>query len=148
MREKRFAFGGLALLMLSSGLIAACSSSHPTPVYTDPDQGADSGDADTWTNFASGFVSTYCVECHNTTVPDPSTYPNQNFNLYADVDGLVLEIRCGVSPAGMVQSGCPTSGFPPPGQFPAKDSKGTNPMPSDADRLRMIAWINAGAPEN
>ena len=81
------------------------------------------------------------------TVPDPTTYPNQDFNVYSDVKGLVLEIRCGVSPAGQLQAGCPASGFPPPGQFPAKDSKGTNPMPTDAERLRIIASINAGAPE-
>jgi hypothetical protein len=85
----------------------------------------------------------YCVECHNAT----TTEPKQNFNVYADVVGLDKTIRCGVAPAGQVQSGCPTSGFPPPGQFPISDSAGTNPKPADAERLRLIAWINAGAPQ-
>jgi len=38
--------------------------------------------------------------------------------------------------------GCPAS--PPAKQFPISDSAGTNPKPSDADRDRVVDWINAG----
>jgi hypothetical protein len=120
---------------------------------TPPGEGGGSGD--TWNNFAKGFSKTYCVECHNPTKPNPAIDPKQDFNIYADVKGLDSTIRCGVAPAGQVQSGCPTGpkAFPPPGQFPISNemgsnpSVGTNPRPSDADRLRMVAWINAGAPQ-
>jgi hypothetical protein len=164
-------FASLAFALAATGLLAwsgvACSSSSPnegTDSGTDGSKGSDAKgqdsmavgetappsdgpDTDTWNNYAKGFFSKYCVECHNATVPDPGTDPNQNFNIYSDVVGLDKTIRCGVSPAGVFQSGCSHTAFPPPGQFPISDSKGTNPKPSDAERLRIIAWINAGAPE-
>jgi hypothetical protein len=155
MKKMRF-FGGLALATLTTGInLAACSSSSSSlsqPIAA-TDAGSDGFDVDTWNNYAQGFFATYCVLCHSATVPSPSMYPNQNFNTYADVKGLAPTIRCGVAPAGQFQSGCPgapgvASGFPPPGQFPIKDSAGTNPIPDSTDRLRIIAWINAGAPEN
>jgi len=104
--------------------------------------GESGGGGDTWTNYAQGFFKTYCVECHNATTP----YAMQDFNVYADVKGLDATIRCGVAPAGMTQSGCSPSG-PMAGQFPISDKAGTNPKPSSAERLRIVAWINAGAPQ-
>ena len=118
---------------------------------TPPGDGGGSGD--TWDNYAKGFFKTYCVECHNPTVPSPTSFPKQDFNIYADVKGLDSTVRCGVTPKGKVLPGCPATGFPPPGQFPISNgmgpdpSVGTNPRPSDADRLRIVAWINAGAPQ-
>jgi hypothetical protein len=132
-----------ALCLLAAAAVACSSSSSPV---TPEDAGAtDTGTAgpDTWKSFAQGFTATYCVHCHNATTPAPSSDPGQNFNLYADVKAFASEIRCGVAPAGQLQSGCKGGGaFPPPGQFPAGA-----PYPDDAQRLRMIAWINAGAPE-
>ena len=124
----------------------------------------DGPDPDTWNNFAKAFFATYCVECHSATVPDPTVDPNQNFNIYSDVVGLDQTIRCGVSPgaASMTdpagtgpgvtpndfQPGCPKTGFPPPGQFPIYNTTMSNPKPSSAERLRIVAWIDHGAPEN
>jgi hypothetical protein len=159
MRNCFFALGSLALITLIT--TSGCSSSSPGSEAdagggdAAPGQDATSlpdGPAPTWTNFAEAFTKTYCIECHNATDPDPTVpmYANQNFNLYADVVDHAKEARCGVSPSGVYQSGCPTAAqiddgaFPPPGQFPA----GTGPHPTDAERLRMIEWINNGTPEN
>ena len=140
MRSLRWALG----LLISTTL--ACSSSSTTATHDDaaaPDAGSHAG-PDTWNNFAKAFCATYCVECHNATTPDPSMDPDQDFNIYANVKSFTSKIRCGVAPAGQLQSGCPGDGaFPPPGQFPAGP-----PYPDDAERLRMIAWINAGALED
>jgi hypothetical protein len=176
-------FASLSFALVASGLFvmngAACSSSSPNESSdsgTDTGKGSDapatsdtmaSGDVvvppfdgpdpDTWNNFAKGFFATYCVECHNATIPDPTDDPNQNFNIYSDVVGLKTTIRCGVSPgiASMTgvttndyQPGCPKTGFPPPGQFPIYNAAMSNPKPSSAERLRLIAWIDHGAPEN
>jgi hypothetical protein len=167
MRHLILALSGLALAVAFGGQTACSSSSSETT----PDGGGGSGGggqdsslgdvtfdgpAPTWNNFAKSFCATYCVECHSATVPCsgsacPSSEANQNFNLYADVVDHKALIRCGVSPVGDVQSGCPTlasGGFPPPGQFPIYNAEMSNPKPNDAERLEMIAWINAGAHEN
>jgi len=47
------------------------------------------------------------------------------------------EIRCGVGTT--VYAGC--ASFPPPRQFPI----GNGAKPSDAERERLVAWIEAGA---
>jgi len=132
----------------------AAPSDAPVNVLYVIDAPADVVAHDTWNNFAKAFFATYCIECHSATVPDPTMYANQNFNIYADVKGLDSKIRCGVSPGdpssgvGDFQSGCPTGGaFPPPGQFPIYDSTHSNPMPTNGERLRIVDWINAGAPE-
>ena len=88
--------------------------------------------ADTWTNFAQGFFTTYCVPCH-------SANPPRDYSTMVDVMRDSAEIACGVSPTAL--SGC--GSFPPPNQFPI----GTGPHPSDADRQRIVAWIEAGLPE-
>jgi hypothetical protein len=133
----------LALSLLAAATIA-CSSSSPSNTNPMPDASSDTGghaaDAGTttWDNYAEGFFKTYCVACHNA-----STMGMQNFNLYADVKGLDQTIRCGVTPKTEPQPDCASSMYPA-GQFPI----GTGAYPSDADRLRIVAWINAGAPEN
>ena len=86
---------------------------------------------DTWTTWAMGFFATYCVECHDTSPKD--------FRQLADVRANASEIACGVSP--VVEDGC--GSFPPPAQFPI----GTGPHPTDAERMRLVAWIQSGAPE-
>jgi hypothetical protein len=93
---------------------------------------------DTWTNYADGFFKKYCVECHSPTVD-----PMYDFTQYVIVKKDSAIIRCGV--AATQQSGCGVS--PPPKQFPISDMAGTNPKPSDAERDRIVAWIEAGLPE-
>ncbi|MCB9594796.1 MAG: hypothetical protein H6719_18895 [Sandaracinaceae bacterium] len=87
--------------------------------------------ADTWTAFANDFMQTYCVECHATSPKD--------FELLSEVRANAATIRCGVSDVALSDCG---SG-PPPRQFPI----GSGPFPSDEDRARLVAWLDAGAPE-
>jgi len=95
------------------------------------DSGTDAAMADTWTTFAQGFVTDYCVACH--------TGGPRDYRTMTDVLRDSSEIACGVSPDA--RAGC--TGFPPPGQFPV----GTGPKPSDEERRRLVAWIDAGLPE-
>jgi hypothetical protein len=95
-----------------------------------------SGSTDTWTSYAQGFFAMYCVECHGASDPD-----GRDFTKLSVVQAQKAEIRCGVAP--VVLSGC--SGFPPPKQFPISNAAGTNPKPTDAERDRIILWIDAGA---
>jgi hypothetical protein len=132
----------LALALLATSALAcssASSSSEPDAATSDVAPASDValGDIihDTWTNYAEGFFKKYCVSCHNGT-----TEP-QNFNDYTQVDALKATIRCGVAP--VLQSGCSNSPYPP-NQFPI----GMGPKPTAAERDRLVAWINAGAPEN
>jgi hypothetical protein len=89
---------------------------------------------DTWSNYAQGFFATYCVECHN---PSDAL---RDYNLIADVQADSAEIRCGVAATQL--SGC--TGFPAPKQFPISNATNSNPKPSDAERTRIVAWIEAG----
>src|SRR5580692_1869297 len=138
MKSGCVAFGPLALLALAG--VAACSSS-PSPTKSSAETAAgsdaatDSADPDTWDNYAKGFFATYCVSCHN------GTTEVQNFNDYSQVKALTATIRCGVAP--VLESGCSDSPYPP-NQFPI----GSGPRPTDAERDRLVAWINAGAPED
>jgi hypothetical protein len=101
-----------------------------------------SGDAgDTWANYAEGFFMTYCVECHNPTLLAQNK-TMRDYTTSVDVVRDKATIRCGVAPTQL--SGC--SGNPAPRQFPISDSAGTNPKPADAERLRLVAWIEAGTP--
>jgi len=93
---------------------------------------------DTWGNYAEGFFKKYCVECHS-----PTVNPTYDFTQYAIVKKNAPTIRCGV--AATHQSGC--ASVPMPTQFPISDAAGTNPKPSDAERARIVAWIEAGTPE-
>ena len=92
--------------------------------------GSDAAAADTWASFAEGFFVTYCVECHSGGTRD--------YRTTGDVTRDADTIRCGVSPDAL--SGC--GSFPPPRQFPV----GTGPRPSDEERRRLVAWIDAGLP--
>jgi hypothetical protein len=78
----------------------------------------------------------YCVECHGASDPD-----GRDFTKLSIVQAQKDEIRCGVAPVQL--KGC--TGFPPPHQFPVSNATGTNPKPTDAERDRLVAWIDAGA---
>jgi hypothetical protein len=106
------------------------------PAQEQPGDSADPGEAmaasDTWGNFAEGFVDTYCVGCH------PGIFSQRDYNAYDNIVADADAIRCGVAPTML--DGC--SGTPAPSQFPAGA-----PYPTDEERLRLVAWIEAGMPE-
>ncbi|NOY90160.1 MAG: hypothetical protein GXP55_03045 [Deltaproteobacteria bacterium] len=91
----------------------------------------DAAMADTWTGFAQTFFADYCVACH--------AGGTRDYRSMTEVMRDSSTIACGVSPTP--RAGC--TGFPPPGQFPV----GSGPKPSDAERERLVAWIDAGLPE-
>jgi hypothetical protein len=111
---------------------------------SNPDSGtadagtADSGSADatvtstdTWTSYVQGFAMHYCVQCHG------ANDAARDYRSYDQFKRDDVEIRCGLAPTQL--SGC--TGFPPPAQFPI----GNGPKPSDAERTRVVSWIEAGA---
>ncbi len=101
---------------------------------------SDSGKAgDTWYSYAQGFFSTYCVECHNARDPQ-----SRDYTAKADVVRDKDVIRCGTSAVQEPSWSC--AAFPPPKQFPITDDAGTNSKPTDAERTRLVAWIDAGCP--
>ncbi len=76
------------------------------------------------------------MECH------AAGNPNRDYTTLAGVMKDAALDRCGVSTK--VESGC--TGGPVPKQFPISDAAGTNPKPKDAERTRIVAWIDAGLP--
>ena len=94
---------------------------------------------DTWANWAQGFFTKYCVECHGASNPDGLDFGQQSV-VVANKD----TIRCGVCVSQDSSWSCPAS--PPAEQFPISDSAGTNPKPTDDERNRVVAWIGAGCP--
>jgi hypothetical protein len=101
-----------------------------------PDAGTS---ADTWASFASGFFTSFCVACHD---DDKKGVPARDYHMLANVMREKKEIACGLasSQAAWTQRGC--SGFPPARQFPV----GNGPKPTDAERDRLLRWIDAGTP--
>ncbi|HZS38103.1 MAG TPA: hypothetical protein VFF06_14800 [Polyangia bacterium] len=90
--------------------------------------------ATTYSNFAQNFFATYCVRCH------PAAGESaRDFTKLAVIQTNAHDIMCGVSPTAL--AGC--SGNPAPAQFPI----GNGPFPSDDERNRLVAWIQAGLPQ-
>ena len=102
----------------------------------DVDSGAaDAGPEDpTWENFAESFFATYCTSCHS-----PAGRASVDFQQLEVVSLRLNVIRCGVAPT--LLEGC--EGEHPPGWFPI----GSGPFPEDEERLRLVEWIENGAPE-
>jgi hypothetical protein len=90
--------------------------------------------APTYGNFAQSFFATYCVRCHPSATGSP-----RDFTMFSVIQTNSHDIACGVSPTAL--AGC--SGNPAPGQFPI----GNGPFPSDGERNRLVAWIQAGLPQ-
>ena len=137
---KRSALLCLSLLSSACGASATVDAGTDAPITdapiaVDAPLASDVPPADTWSTFAMGFFQTYCVECH---AGPPS---GRDYRTIADVTRDAARIRCGTAPAGETQSGCGSS--PAPGMFPI----GAGARPSDADRRRLVAWIEAGLPE-
>jgi hypothetical protein len=125
----------LAFALLSCSSSTSPGPSSGTPTGTDKDSGGSSPAQDTWANYASSFVQTYCVSCHDSSDPTGRDFTvEENFRKSLD------EIRCGVAVAQDASWNCKT--FPPAEQFPI----GSGPKPSNADRERFVAWITSGAP--
>jgi hypothetical protein len=129
--------GGNATGSGGGATTSTASSSGTTSSSTATSTSSGDAGGDTWASYAQGFFMTYCVECHNATKD-----PNRDYTKLADVMTDAALIRCGVAPT--MQTGCGPS--PPPKQFPISDAMGTNPKPTDAERLRIVAWISAGLP--
>jgi cytochrome c553 len=93
--------------------------------------------ADTWDNFAQGFFATYCVACHD---DDKKGVATRDYHLLANVIKEKAEIACGVSSAAeWTKRGCTA---PPARQFPI----GNGAKPTDAERDRLVRWIDSGTP--
>jgi hypothetical protein len=120
----------MRIVLLACLAVAGCSSSGAAS-----DMAMPSG-AVTWTSFGRQFFASYCVSCHT----PGGAGAQQDFSIYSVVQANAANIRCGVAPAGMLPSGC--SGSPPAGQFPI----GSGPHPTDGERNKIVAWIDAGAP--
>jgi len=132
-------FAAISVVLLACSSSDAPSSGQPGPSGgTGGSSGApsDSG-SDTWSSFAEGFFATYCVSCHDGTKTTNGSPIVGNFRNLADVMQHKTDIRCGVAPA--VVQGCEQSKWPPK-QFPV----GTGPKPTDEERARIVAWIEAG----
>jgi hypothetical protein len=97
--------------------------------------GTDTAAGDTWEAYAKGFFALYCIECHSGGTRD--------FRTPDDVRRDLALIRCGV--ASTTQPGC-TATDPRAKQFPINNAARTNPKPSDAERDRIVAWLDSGAP--
>jgi hypothetical protein len=94
--------------------------------------------ADTWETFAKAFFTTYCVACHD---DDKKGAATRDYHLLANVMKEKAEIACGVAtPAEWTRLAC--KAFPPARQFPV----GGGPKPTDADRERLVRWIDSGTP--
>ena len=139
---------GMLVAGAAVGLLVAGCKAEPSPdsggatgtdsgaAATDSSVGTDAAPADTWTNFAMGFMDAYCNSCHS---PGGTGYRSGelDFRMYDLVVLNAAEIRCGTAntrPADCV-------GFPPPMQFPI-----ACPCPTPPERDRLVAWIEAGAP--
>jgi hypothetical protein len=131
----------VALALLGSLVVAACSSSSPSPQggggqdasYVAPEGGV------TWADWRQGFFTKYCVECHGASNPDGLDFGQQSI-----VVANKATIRCGVSVTQDPSWACSASVSAK--QFPISDTAGTNPKPSDAERDEVVAWIDAGCP--
>jgi hypothetical protein len=124
------------LVVALAPAIAACSSSTTAPATTE-DAGTltDAAGGDTWASFAADFFVRYCNSCHT-----PQDATGRDYSVQANVKKDMQPMRCGVASVQDPAWQCASS--PCAKQFPF----GPGPKPSDADRARLVAWINAGEP--
>jgi uncharacterized membrane protein len=95
---------------------------------------------DTWTSFAQGFFQDYCVSCHNEDMTGDASRDQTQLSV---VMGESDAIACGVATAEIRATLDCGQGDPVASQFPA----GNGPSPTDEERARLVAWIEAGMPE-
>jgi hypothetical protein len=139
--------GLLALLSLHCGSESDAADGPPqnsggaasaAPAALTPGSPATAG-SDSWGSYAQGFFSSYCVSCHN---DDNAGVAARDLHQRAVVDAEADEIACGLSKSSSDWNARGCMGFPLARQFPA----GNGAKPSDAERDRLIAWIDAGRP--
>jgi predicted CXXCH cytochrome family protein len=132
--------GASAVRLVACVLLASCSASSPPATSAAPlagDGGSPEGSTagDTWTTYAAAFFQTYCTACHNA---HDST--GRDYTVQANVAKDKEPMRCGVAAMQDPTWSCTAS--PAPRQFPI----GSGPKPTDAERARIVAWIDAGEP--
>jgi hypothetical protein len=96
-------------------------------------------EGDTWETFAAAFFEDYCVSCHN---QDNTGTASRDYLIADNVEAEAETIACGVAKSTEVWGARGCSGTPVARQFPA----GSGPEPSDDERDRLLAWIDAGMP--
>jgi hypothetical protein len=126
-----------ALVALGS----ACASSSPATgnQVSSGEAGSSeaSATADTWANYAQGFFRMYCISCHNA---QDST--GRDYSMQAVVAKDKAVMRCGVAAVQDPSWNCAPPPAPTARQFPI----GSGPKPTDGERGRIVAWIDAGEP--
>ena len=116
-------------ILLSAMLaLSACSSDSDENASPDAQVSPDAPSADTWESFGLDFFTTYCHECHG---PGDTL---RDYSLLETIRGEQSKIQCGVATVSL--EGCTIS----PRMFPI----GNGAMPSDAERMRLVQWIEAG----
>jgi len=96
---------------------------------------------DTWASWASpDFFQTYCTSCHSAGGQGDPSGSNLDWTNLSDVRSNGNTIRCGVAVAQDPSWNCP--GSVAAEQFPI----GNGPHPADAERERLVSWIDAGMP--
>ena len=126
--QTRSGAGAAALLFVLS---TACGSTDQVSADAGESASIDAMQQDRWSTFAADFFEVYCHECHG---PGDSL---RDYSLLTTVTSERDKIRCGVSPSSL--SGCTISAR----QFPV----GSGPKPTDEDRMRLVEWLDSGAPE-
>ncbi|MBL4686723.1 MAG: hypothetical protein JKY37_19150 [Nannocystaceae bacterium] len=89
----------------------------------------------TWDNFGEAFFESYCWECHG------AGDPMRDYSVLANIVTEAAAIRCGTSSVAAPADNC--DGSFPPEQFPVGGGQ-----PSDEERALLVAWVDAGLPEN
>ena len=110
----------------SADVILFGCPTHPDPLAR---PGDDLG-GDTWSSFAAGFFETYCTRCHSSELVGDVARAGAPEGLDWDVEATVREnlelVRFVVGE---------DNSMPPRGDRPSCD-----------DRVRLVRWIDAGAP--
>lgn len=91
--------------------------------------GEDAG-TDTWTGFARGFFAQWCTRCHSAAITDPFARNGAPTGLDWDVESIVRANLPRIRQQVGVLNTMPPSA----------------PLPACDERLRIVRWIDRGAP--
>ncbi|MDP8225219.1 MAG: hypothetical protein P9L99_17800 [Candidatus Lernaella stagnicola] len=125
MRTNRFFLLTSILVFVLAIVLFACGGGD------DDDDDNDDAAAPTWENFAQGFFADYCTRCHSSElagVDRVGAPPGVDFDTY---DGAVADAADARERAGVGES------------MPPDATK-----PTQAERDRLTAWVDADTPEN
>jgi hypothetical protein len=139
----------IAMALLCVGPSCADDEAHDNFVANDETRGSAGARSmvqnpipatgDTWESFAEGFFVRYFRLLPQR---DNAGVAARDFHVRPCVEAESAEIACGVSKSTQDWRALGCSGLPPARQFPV----GNGPEPSDAERDRLVAWINVGRP--